>query len=208
MRRPDFKGNTGPTSLDGTQVTVGDKPAFIDYISPGQVNALLASDTPTGTQPLVVTTPSGVATEYAVTVNADEPGLLAPPSFVLGGIAYAAAFLPDGTIVLPTGALPGVNTCPARPGETVTLYGVGFGAVSPFIAAGDLAQQLTSLARNLQLNIGDVPASLPYAGLAPGYTGLYQINAVVPAAASGNVPLTFTLDGVAGAQKLFLATGN
>ena len=204
----DFKGNSAPVSLDGTSVTVGGKPAFIDYISPGQVNALVASDTPTGAQQAIVTAPSGVSAPYGVTVNAAEPGLLAPPSFIIGGTPYAAAFLPDGTLVLPAGALPGVNTRPVRPSETITLYGVGFGQVAPFIPAGELVQQLNALASSFQLSIGGIAASVPYAGLAPGYTGLYQFNIVVPAVASGNAALTFTLGGTAGAQALYIPVGN
>jgi N-acetylneuraminic acid mutarotase len=52
----DFNGVNAPTSLDGTTVTIGGKSAFIDYISPGQINALVSSDTPTGAQQVVVTT--------------------------------------------------------------------------------------------------------------------------------------------------------
>ena len=50
---------------------------------------------------------------------------------------------------------------------------------------------------------------MSYAGFAPGYVGLYQINVVVPnVAASDSVPLTFTLGGVAGPQNLFIAVQN
>ena len=204
----DFTGDTAPTMLDGTSVTIGGQEAFVDYISPGQVNALVSSNTPTGPQPMTLTAPSGVTSQYTVMVNGTEPGLLAPPSFNIGGTQYVAAFFPDGTLALPTGALPGVNSRPANPGDTVTLYGVGFGPVVPSIPAGELAQQLTTLAANLQLSIGGVPANLPYSGLAPGYTGLYQFNVTVPAAATGAAPLTFTLGGNAGTQTLYLAVGN
>jgi uncharacterized protein (TIGR03437 family) len=50
---------------------------------------------------------------------------------------------------------------------------------------------------------------VPYSGLAPGFTGLYQFNIVVPATiASGAVPLTFTAGGGAGMQTLYLAVSN
>jgi uncharacterized protein (TIGR03437 family) len=60
------------------------------------------------------------------------------------------------------------------------------------------------------MSIGSVPVTnVPYSGLAPGFTGLYQFNVVVPATTgSGAVPLTFTVDGAAGTQTLYLAVGN
>jgi uncharacterized protein (TIGR03437 family) len=44
-----------PTSLDGTSVTIGGQAAFIDFISSGQVNALVPSNVATGTQQMTVT---------------------------------------------------------------------------------------------------------------------------------------------------------
>ena len=56
----DFNGVNAPTSLDGTSVTIGGQSAFVEYISPGQVNVQVPFAVATGSQPLVVTTPSGV----------------------------------------------------------------------------------------------------------------------------------------------------
>ncbi len=54
-----------------------------------------------------------------------------------------------------------------------------------------------------------MPATLSYAGLAPNYVGLYQFNAVVPNIGANNaVPLTFTLDGTAGTQTIYIAVQN
>jgi len=204
----DFTGVNAPLTLDGTTVTIGGKPAFIDYISPGQVNALIPSDAPTGPQQVILTTTAGGASApYPLTINATEAGLLAPPSFNVNGTQYAVAFHTDQTYVLPVGAVPGLTSRPATPDEVITLYGVGFGPVIPNIPAGQLVQQLNSLADAFQLSIGGIQAGNQYWGLAPGYTGLYQFNVTVPAAASGNQPLTFTVGGVPGAQTLTLPIG-
>jgi uncharacterized protein (TIGR03437 family) len=66
------------------------------------------------------------------------------------------------------------------------------------------------LTSSFQASIGGIPVTnVPYSGLAPSYTGLYQFNVVVPPnAGTGAVPLTFTLNGVAGTQTLFLALSN
>jgi uncharacterized protein (TIGR03437 family) len=204
----DFNGINAPTNLDGTTVTIGGRLAFIDYISPGQVNALVPSNVPTGLQQLYVTTAIGTSAAYNVTVNAAQPGLLAPSSFNIGGIQYAVALFADGTYALPTGAMAGVSSRPAKPGEVVTLYGVGFGPVTPNIPAGQLVEQLNSLALPLQMEIGGVPVNPSYDGLAPSYTGLYQFNVTVPAAAfPSTAPLTFTLNGTSGTQTLYLSVG-
>ena len=52
-----------PTSLDGVSVTMGGKPAYVYYISPGQLN-VLAPDIPAGPMTVTVTTPGGTGTSF------------------------------------------------------------------------------------------------------------------------------------------------
>jgi uncharacterized protein (TIGR03437 family) len=203
----DFNGISAPTSLDGVSVTVGGQSAFIDYISPGQINALLPSDTPTEAQPLIVTNGKDTSTAYTLTVNSTLPGFLAPGNFNINGVQYAVAIFTDGAYALPTGAIAGLNSRPAKPGDVLTLYGVGFGPVTPNIPAGQLVQQESTLALPLQLSIGGLPASLFYDGLAPDFTGLYQFNVTMPSTAPGNAALAFSLNGVSGTQTLYIAAG-
>ncbi|MGC9948361.1 MAG: IPT/TIG domain-containing protein [Bryobacteraceae bacterium] len=206
----DFNGVNAPTSLDETSVTIGGQAAFIDFISPGQVNALVPSNVATGAQPLTLTVENVTSTVYSIDVNPVEPGLDAPPSFNIGGSQYAVALFADGTYVLPEAAIPGLNSRPAQPGDEIVLYGIGFGPVTPDLRAGQLVQQANTLASDFSMSIGGVPVTnSPYFGLAPNYTGLYQFNIVVPAnTGSGAVPLTFTVAGVAGTQTLYLALTN
>ena len=206
----DFNGDSAPTSLDGTSVTIGGQAAFVDYISSGQVNAQLPSNIGTGLQRLTVTTALGTSASYQVNVNAVQPGILAPQSFNFGGTQYAAALFADGvTFVAPPGSVSGVTTKTARAGDTVTFYAIGFGAVTPAIAAGQVERQSNALAMPFTVSIGGLPASVAYAGLAPGQVGLYQFNVMVPAATAGNsVPLVFTLGGNTVPQTLYLAIGN
>jgi uncharacterized protein (TIGR03437 family) len=206
----DFTGVNAPTSLDGTSVTIGGQNAFIDYISPTQVNAQVPSNAGTGAQPVIVKTAAGASAALTLTVNLEEPGLLAPASFKVNGTQYAAALFSDGaTFVLPTGAIAGVASRPAKPGDVITLYGVGFGAVTPNIPAGQVVQQSNTLLAPVQILFGQVPGTVKFDGLAPSAVGLYQFNVVVPnVAASNAVPLTFALAGVAGTQTLYIAVQN
>jgi uncharacterized protein (TIGR03437 family) len=205
----DFKGVNAPTELDGTSVSIGRQAAFIDFISPAQVDALVPSNLGTGPQQITVKTAGGTTASVDITVNAVQPGLLAPPSFKIGGVQYAVALFSDGTYVLPEGAISGITSRPAKPGDEIVLYGVGFGPVTPNIPAGQIVQQSNALASSFEMSLGSLRVTPAYAGLAPNYVGLYQFNITVPSgAATGPVPLTFSVDGVSGTQTLAIAIGN
>lgn len=202
----DFAGTQAPTALNGVSVTVGGLPAYVDYISLNQVNALVPSNVGTGPQQVTVTNAQGTSDAYTVTVAPLQPGLLAPATWKLNGKQYAAAILPDGAYALPSDAIAGVNSRPAKPGDTVTFYGIGFGPVIPNIPAGTVTNQTTTLATPLQILFNNTPGGLTYWGLAPGYTGLYQFNVVVPSVPDNDaVPISFSLGGVGGTQTLFIA---
>jgi uncharacterized protein (TIGR03437 family) len=204
----DFSGINAPTMLDGTSVTIGGQDAFIDYISPSQVNALIPFTVGTGTQPLIVKTGAGTSPAVSVTVNAVSPGLLAPANFKIGSTQYVTALFADGSYVLPVGAVSGLTSQPAKAGDEIVLYGVGFGPVTPSIPAGQLVGEANSIA-DFKVSIGGVPCTVQYDGLAPNYTGLYQFNVTVPSGVpSGAAALTFTVNGVAGTQALYVAVGN
>jgi uncharacterized protein (TIGR03437 family) len=171
------------------------------------VNAQVPSDIATGPQQLTVKTVTGTSSSFGITVNAAEPGLLAPSSFNIGGIQYAVALFLDGTYALPANAITGISSRPARPGDTIVLYGVGFGPVTPDIPAGQIVQQQNMLALPFAVSIGGVPATVSYDGLAPNYVGLYQFNVTLPAVPPGNAALTFTLGTTVGTQALNIAVG-
>ncbi len=201
----NFNGNNAPTSLNGTSVKINGQPAFVYYISPGQVDVQVPSNVGTGIQLLTITSSSLTSQPYQLVVNNVEPGMDAPASFNINGTQYVVALFSDGSYALPSGALSGVASHPANPGDTITLYGVGFGPVTPAVPAGEIAQGLTTLA-NFSVTIGGAQATVSYAGMAPNFVGLYQFNIEVPQVAAGAaVPVVFTLDGAAGTQTLNIA---
>lgn len=206
----DFNGTTAPTAVGGTTVTVGGQNAFIDYASPGQVNAQVPSNVATGLQPVIVTTAGGSSLPYVVQVNSIEPGLLAPPVFQIGGVQYAVALFGDGiTYVLPPGVTNQVPTRRAKPGDTIVFYGVGFGPVTPDIPAGQIAEVASTLETSAKFFFAGTPAQVNYYGLTPTFVGLYQFNVVVPnIAASDTVPVTFTVGTSNSSQTMVTAIGN
>ncbi len=204
----DFTGIDAPTKLVGTSVTIGGQPAFVDYVNDTQVNVQVPAGV-TGSQNLVVTTAVGSSAPFPVTVVADKPGLLAPSSFDIGGIQYVVAQSLTGEYVLPAGAISGVTSQPATPGENIVIYGIGFGSVTPTIPPGQLAQGDSTLALPFTISIGGKQANVSYDGLTPDEVGVYQFNVTVPDVAAGDkVPLTFTLGGINGTQQnLYIAVG-
>ena len=107
---------------------------------------------------------------------------------------------------IPREAITGLTTRRAVVGDTVILWGIGFGAVTPDTPAGQAVQQSTSLVAPFHVYFGSTEATVSFAGLAPGTMGLYQFNVTVPnVASSDSGPLGFNLDGNPASQKLYIA---
>jgi uncharacterized protein (TIGR03437 family) len=200
-----FQGINAPITLGGTTVTVGGLNAFVEYVSPGQVNVQAPFALNPGSQTMVVSTAAGQSANYSVNVANTAPGLLA--QYTVGGKQYVSAFHKNGTLVMPAGAVAGVTSSPAVAGETITLYGVGFGQVNPSPNDGQQVQNANnSLTTALTIFFGPSQATITYDGLIPPYLGLYQFNVTVPNVTSNNlVPLTFILGSSSGAQTLYTA---
>jgi len=114
---------------------------------------------------------------------------------------------PALTYVGAAGSIPGVTLRPARAGDVITLYGIGFGPVTPAVAAGTIASGTTAVRGNVAVQFGSTPATIQYAGMAPGFVGLYQFNVTVPSVAAGDQALVVSLNGTPVAQNLFLTVG-
>ncbi len=88
---------------------------------------------------------------------------------------------------------------PAERGEVVIVYATGLGAVSPNVTSGDASPvfPLSEVSAHATVTMGGYNAEVLFAGLAPGFVGLYQINARVPETApSGDVEVRITLPPV------------
>ncbi len=193
----DFNGNTAPTSLDGVKVSIGGKDAFLRFISPGQINAQVPDNIGTGPVPIVVTNSNGTSDPLNVTALAAQPGLLAP--FSSGGKQYVGAFQGANATVVGS---PGFTA--VKPGDIITLYGIGFGPVDPAVAAGQIDSGNNSVTAPLKIRIGGVDAQLSYDGLVSGLVGLYQFNITVPNVSNGDQPVTVDLGGAGTGQSIFI----
>ncbi len=207
-----FVDGKAPVTVDNVTATVGGVPAYVVYVSPTQVNLQIPSGvTPGAAVPIIVSKNGIPSTAITLAINALEPGLLAPPAFNLNGIQYVAAFHANGSLV-GNGKLPGIVSTPAKPGETVVFYGIGFGPVNdlsgkPLPVAGQVVTESNVLVNPVQFFFGTAQraGTNVYAGISPNYTGLYQFNVTVPAdAPNGDLPLKVTLGGTSLPQTLYI----
>jgi uncharacterized protein (TIGR03437 family) len=202
----DFTGPKAPTSLDGVQVTLNGIPAYVNYVSPTQVNIQVPDTVPVGPASLVVNFEGVTGPAGTLTINSQQPGLLAPASFKVGTRQYVAAIHATTNAFVSSGNIPGIPAAPAVAGETLIFYGTGFGPISNGSVAGLIASGQSTLASQFTMTIGGSPATVTYDGLAPGLVGVYQFNAIVPSGvSSGDVQLSTTLNDFFPLQTLYLS---
>lgn len=186
-----------PLSLGGVTVTVNNKPAFLSYVSPTQVNILTPVDASAGTVNVALTNNNGTATGTATLAS------LSPAFSLLDGKHAAAIILrADGSggfgggtydVVGPAGTSLGYKTVPAKPGDNVVLYGVGFG---PTRILGSIPfSGPTDAIFAIHLTVNGQPLTTTYAGMSA--PGLFQFNVTIPPGlGTGDQPLLGTVNGI------------
>lgn len=204
----DFNSGLAPTNLDSVQVTVDGKPAFVNFVSPTQVNVVVPDGIAEAPIQVVVRNGGGASDPITVTGTSRSPGILATPGFNVGGRQYVVAQYADGSFAGRPGLISGVNFRAPRPGDRLVIYGVGFGATTPAVAAGRIVTQTTDLGSSFRVQIGSAQATAEFKGLAPNFVGLYQFNLVVPNVQAGDQEIFMEVDGVRTQTGVFLTTAN
>ncbi|HEY1339429.1 MAG TPA: SBBP repeat-containing protein [Bryobacteraceae bacterium] len=190
-----------PTSLDGVRVTIDGKPAFVYYTSPTQINVQAPSDSAVGPVDVVVTN-NGIA---SATVKAQLQEA-APAFFMYPGTNYAVTSRwPDYALVGDPSAVPG--TLAAKPGDTVVLWGTGFGPTNPPAPAGIAVSGAPPVVTMPTVTVGGVKAEVISTVLSTGFVGLYQMTIRLPdTTPSGTVAVQASFGSVsAPAAMLFVS---
>lgn len=193
-------GGALPTTLDGVSVTIGGEAAYVQYISPTQINAVAPIVTP-GTSAIVVNGPNGASASASFLAQAEQPAF-----FQWGN--YAVATHQDYTDAVKNGTFSDA-TVPAAPGEVIILWGTGFGATTPAAPAGSEvpADTTYNVASPVTVTIGNLPATVYGAALAPGFAALYQVLIQIPdSLASGDWPVVATVAGASSPANVLLTT--
>jgi len=209
----DFTANTAPTSLGGVSVFVNGKSAFVNFISPGQVNVQAPDDPAVGPVAITVVNNGVVSNSVFATKVPVSPGLLAPPStfpfsFFVNGKQYLEATF--GAQNLYVGSPNFVSNFPypfkaAKPGDSVWLYGIGFGDVDPPLPAGQVAGA-DKIKAPLTISFDQTQANVTYMGHYPGYVGLYLFIVTVPNVPAGDHQIIVNLNGQPLPQSVYLTT--
>ncbi len=183
----DMPNGNLPTELDGVGVTVDGKPAYVAYISPVQINALVPTDFTLG--PVQVSTANQT---LATASPASATMQSVAPAFFITKSNYAAALHANNTIVGPTTLYPN-NSTPAASGETIELYATGFGPGTTNLPVGQIITTPIPI-EGVTVSIGGTAATVTFSGLVG--PGLYQINVIVPPSTpAGDASLSATVGG-------------
>jgi uncharacterized protein (TIGR03437 family) len=177
-----------PSLSSGAQVLLGNTPLPVLYTSTGQLNVQVPYSVPLNTPyQLSVVHNATISVPQQVVVAAAQPGIF---TLNQAGTGQGDVLKSDGVTLAQAGT-------PASIGETVIIYCTGLGIVSPAVTEGVAPTTASRTVNPVTATIGGVNAPVAYAGVTPGYPGLYQVNAVVPSGiTTGNaVPVTLTVAG-------------
>jgi uncharacterized protein (TIGR03437 family) len=185
-----------PTNLLGTMVYINGIAAPLTYVSAGQINAQVPYSIPTGSSASVLVQVNGANSANAyINVAAAAPAIFTQTGT---GTGAAAVLNTNYSIVTSANA--------ADPGQTVEIFATGLGATSPAVQTGAAGNGQT-LMQTVTVTIGGQNATVSFAGAAPGFAGLDQINAVVPDVSAGNQPIVISEGGAQSSSTITIAIG-
>jgi uncharacterized protein (TIGR03437 family) len=164
-------------------------PGYIYYVSAGQLNLQAPWELQGQTSAQVkVIVGESISSLMTIPIAAYSPAFF---QYQAGGINYISALDLNNNLITTSNA--------ARRGQTIQIYANGLGPVNNQPESGLPAPSdpLATTTTNPTVMIGGVPATVSFSGLAPGFTGLYQINAAVPSNAPVGVqPVVLSIGGV------------
>ncbi len=180
-----------PNALAGVSVTVAGMAAPVQSVS--NVN---------GREQVNFQTPSAVAGRSTAAVVVTRGGQASAPADVPVAVVQPGVYTTDGTQAIVVHNSDYTLATAARPlerSEFAFLYLAGLGLVSnaPADGTGGPVSPLAMASADVRMTLGGVPCEVQFAGLAPGFAGVYQVNFRVPAgAASGPQDVVVSANGV------------
>jgi uncharacterized protein (TIGR03437 family) len=183
--------------LAGTEVLFGGTTLPLIYSSSGKILGIVPYTlAPNAQYELIVAQGGSISGPVSVTLGTAQPGILQIVTTNTPTVAQNLwSLLTAGTAFNVAKAGPAT---PLKPGESIFIYCTGLGAVNPTVATG-AAAPLTpvSTVNTVTVSIGGQNVPVTFAGLVPGYPGIYQITGTVPANAptGTSVPITVSVAG-------------
>jgi uncharacterized protein (TIGR03437 family) len=177
-----------PTLLSDASVTMNGMAVPLFYVANGQINAQVPYEIPAGAVSVQLRRGSQVSATQTAQVAATSPGLFTVNANGAGDGAFLHANYQP---------ISGLN--PAHAGETILIYCTGLGATSPAVATGTAAPSSPAAMAVLTptVTVDGQTSVVSFAGLAPSFVGLYQINAQIPVGLSaGSHQVAVQINGV------------
>jgi uncharacterized protein (TIGR03437 family) len=172
-----------PTTLAGVRVILNGAPAPLLYVSPTQINAVVAADVWLGRGGVIIQNGLGQNRQIPITITETAPELF------IWNTGEVIAFNEDGTM--------NSAEAPAPAGSVVTVYLTGVGPVEPPVPTGSPAgiQPLSVSTADYWAEVGGVPAAVEWLGMAPGYAGLGQANIRIAEGLAGRLAIKLFING-------------
>lgn len=191
----DLEGGNLPDNLDGVWVYANGLSCGIFFVSPTQVNFVI---------PYVIV-------DTSISIVLARQGLAGPTIKVPADIAAPGVFLWNGNFAVAQHANGSLISpaSPAHPGETVVVYATGLGRTAPDILYGNVSNMALSIRYMSEFvvlidGVPCDPANIYYAGITPGYAGLYQVNLRLPTYTGPNPHIQLVLGAQASPSSVQL----
>ncbi|MBI1352887.1 MAG: hypothetical protein GC160_00975 [Acidobacteria bacterium] len=181
------------TELGGTKITLAGEALPLLFVREDQVNAILPfelGDRAAEDLPLIVqrTDTQALSTAQKVVVSATRPGVFTQSG---GGTGPGAILDASYKLVNADNA--------AKAGDAIVVFATGLGPTNPPVPTGAAAPSTAPFAEaaaEIRVTIGGLDAPVLFAGLSPGFAGLFQVNALVPdGVEAGEAELVIYADG-------------
>jgi uncharacterized protein (TIGR03437 family) len=179
-----------PVSVAGLSLQFGDAAlAPLFFASNGQVNFQIPWELAGQTQTTIAATLNGqISAVEALALARFAPGI-----FTMNSQGNGQGAILDTSYRLVD------SSNPATAGSAVQIFCTGLGPVTnqPPTGSPALSGTLSETAATPNVTIGGIPANVAFSGLAPGFVGLYQVNAQVPPGLPANdaTPVTISIAG-------------
>jgi uncharacterized protein (TIGR03437 family) len=217
----NFTGSSLPPTLSGVSVTFNGITAPVVAVGPSGANPYVSAQVPfevlpsgqtSGSVPVAITVNGEMSAAIQASIVSSSPGIFTIPPTGQGNaiLVFLNPQTDAPTVAGPTGASLGYPSAPIPRGTSGLFYVTGLGATTPSVADGSgtcpAADGICSANAQPTVFVGGVPAQVTFAGQAPGFPGVTQINITVPQSAPTGSGVSLTVKSADGAVTSNAAT--
>ena len=187
-----------PTNLEGVKVLINGIEAPLFFVSFSQVNFQVPYEIAVGQATIRVMRDEAMGNPISASIDVRSPGIFL---LNIGQYGIVTNFT-QGNFPIPTalGAAAGLTAAPARPGDAIVIWCIGLSTVTPAVATGAVASanplSVADAIPDVLVGFGifGTPVQPFFAGLAPNFVALFQVNLFLPEQLATNDRMPITLE--------------